>query len=419
MSRKKKRSLLFRRLTILGGLALGVVAVFAGIFWFQDADLRKAEQQIAEGNHEAAVRLIRAWERTYAASGRSQALLARSLAESGDVRLAIRIFETVGAANTVEIHAWARACLSAHQWSNALPLLKDLRIRDPENADILHELAACQAKLGLLEEALETANEFKSHEKYAHRAWLLIGVLHSQRGNKTAAIEAWQKIAQYDPEYLDLQLRPEEFLTQFASLQIELGQAAEASALLTKALSIRETAEAQFQAGLAADLIGDHASAKQRWQRTIELDSSHRNGRESLARLALASGNADEARILLAPLAGSQDLRSSTAYLMQRVAQLKGDAEQAETWKRRTEELRHRETIDSTVNRLLTEAPDSYWSQVVRCYQFAESGNFQQAQQLLDRIRDENEDPFVADLRVAVATQGKLPEKSRFPIKQF
>ena len=104
---------------------------------------------------------------------------------------------------------------------------------------------------------------------------------------------------------------------------------------------------------------------------------------------------------------------------MQRVAQLKGDAEQAETWKQRTEELRHRETIDSTVNRLLTEAPDSYWSQVVRCYQFAESGNFQQAQELLDRISDEDEDSFVADLRVAVSTQGKLPEKSRFPIKQF
>ena len=189
----------------------------------QDSPLREASQRLADGDEEAAIRLIRDWERRHSPTGRSQALLARSLVKIGDFRRAAGIFEAVGAANAEEIHSWAKAYLSMQQWGDALALLKDLRSRNPNDPDVLHELAACQAKLGMLEEALASAEEFKGHKKYAHRAWLLIGVIHSQRGNKTAAIEAWRQIEQYDPEFRDLQLPPEEFLTQFASLQIEQG----------------------------------------------------------------------------------------------------------------------------------------------------------------------------------------------------
>ena len=104
---------------------------------------------------------------------------------------------------------------------------------------------------------------------------------------------------------------------------------------------------------------------------------------------------------------------------MQRVAQLQGDSEQVSMWQKRTDELRYREAIDSAVNRILREAPDSYWSQVIRSYQFAERGNFQQAQQLLDRIHAPNEDMFVTNLRNAVASRSALPAKDEFPLKQF
>jgi tetratricopeptide (TPR) repeat protein len=419
MSRKSKRSLLLRRLAILGGLTVGIIAVFAGILWIQDAPLRDAQKRLSRGDSQTAAQVIRTWEKIHSPTGRSQALLARSLAESGDFYGAIKIFESVGAANAVELHSWAKAYLSVHQWSSALPLLNDLRTRDHEDADVLHELAACQAKLGMLEDALETANEFKTRHKYAHRAWLLIGVIHTQRGNKTAAVEAWKQIEEYDPEYQDLQLPAEEFLTQFASLQIELGHTEEASKLLGRALSIRETAEAQFQAGLAADLNGDQSTAKQRWQRALELDSVHRNARESLARLAIAAGDADAALAQLSPIVSLDSNRSSTTYLMQRVAQLQGDSKQAIFWQKQTELLRKREAIDSTVNRLLTEDPNSYWAQVVRSYQFAERGDFPEAQQLLERIKVENEDSFVTSLRIAVASRGKLPDKYQIPIKHF
>ena len=150
MSRKYQRSLILRRFTILGVLIVGVIAVFSGILWMQDAPLRDASQRLARGDSETATHVIRSWEKIHSPTGRSQALLARSLAESGEFYAAIRIFEAVGAANAEEIHSWAKAYLSVHQWSSALPLLKDLRARNHEDADVLHELAACQAKLGML-----------------------------------------------------------------------------------------------------------------------------------------------------------------------------------------------------------------------------------------------------------------------------
>ncbi len=419
MPQKRKRSLIRSRLTLLGMAVTVVVLIFSVVIWMQDSPLREAEQKLSDGDGDAAMRLIREWESFNSPTGRSQALLARSLVDLGDFRRAARIFETVGAANAAEIHSWAGAYLSLQQWGDALPLLKDLRGRDAKNPDVIHELAACQAKLGMLEEALASAEDFKQHQEYAHRAWLLIGVIHSQRGNKTAAIEAWRQIEKHDPEFKDLQLPPEEFLTQFASLQIEQGQAEEAIRLLEKALSIRETAETQFQAGLAADLSGHQEDAKLKWQRAVELDPSHRNARESLARLAIAAGDFITARQLLEPIAGPTLVRSSTAYLMQRVSQSSGDKEQATIWKKRTDDLRHREAIDSAVNRILGEAPNSYWSQVVRSYQYAEQGNFQQAQQLLDRIHVADEHSFVTNLRNAVTSRSALPAKDEFPIKQF
>lgn len=419
MGSARKRSRKRLRLYLAGATIIGISLILATTLWMQDAQLRAAEKFLNDKDGEAAIRLIREWESSHSPSGRSQALMARCLVEIGDYRRAAGIFEAVGAADATEIHSWASAYLSLQQWGDALPLLKDLRKRDAANPDVIHELAACQAKLGLLEEALTSAEEFRKYEKYAHRAWLLIGVIHSQRGNKTAAIDAWRHIKEYDPEFKDLQLPANEFLTQFASLEIEQGQTKEAMALLEKSLSLHETAEARFQSGLAEDLSGESQKANASWQRAVALEPSHRNARESLARQAIAAGDLDEAMNQLKPLSAQPSLRSSTAYLIQRIEQLRGNTEQAANWQKRTEELRNREAIDSAVNRILRESPESYWAQVIRSYQFAERGNYRQAQDLLDKIVSENEDPFVRNLRSAVSDRNTLPSKSDFPIKQF
>lgn len=420
MLKKFRNSMLMRRLKILGMIVAIVCAIVAGGLWYQEAPLREAQSLLDRGESGVAIKLITDWEKQHYRTGKSQALLARCLVENGSYAEAIQIFERVGGATPEEMHAWAKAHLSLQQWGEALPLLKALRTRVPDNADVLHELAACQVKLGLREEALSSAEEFARHEEYAHRAWLLIGVIQSELGNEQKAVDAWHRIADYDPEYRDLQLPPEEFLTQFASLNVELGELEEAAQLLARALSIAETAEAHFQAGLVADLQGDNAGAAMHWKRAIELDHDHLNSRESLARIAIASGDGDEAQKLLRPILKADSNRSSTTFLMQRAAYLKGDTEQAEHWRQKTDLLLKQEAIDSTVNQLLKENPNSYWAHVVRAYEFAERGNLSEAHRLLQKFPPaENEEVFVTELRKAVETGGKLPPKYDVPIKLF
>ncbi|HUG18083.1 MAG TPA: hypothetical protein VMM56_03855, partial [Planctomycetaceae bacterium] len=112
--------------------------------------------------------------------------------------------------------------------------------------------------------------------------------------------------------------------------------------------------------------------------------------------------------------------RSSTAYLMQRAALLRGDNERAELWRQTTDRLRRKEAVDSAVSQVLKDNPKSYWALVIRAYQFAERGNPHQAQQLLKSLPTaKDDDPFVADLKKAVRTRGELPAKDRIPIELF
>ncbi|MCA9048464.1 MAG: hypothetical protein KDA89_07030 [Planctomycetaceae bacterium] len=413
-------SLTVRRLRALAVLVIALTAAVFAVTWVADRPLRRAEDLLEQGHPADAIRMLRSWEKQHAPTGRSQALTARCLTESGYFQNAIDIFKAVGAADTKELHAWARAYLSLEQWANALPLLQDLKSRDDQDADVLHELAACQAKLGKLEEALQTAQELLHHRESAHRAGLLIGAIELERGNKEAAVRSWEQIEQFNPQFDDLQLPADEFLTQLAGLYTELGETQRAETILTKALNIRETAEAHFQAGLAADLQGNGEQAKSHWLRALELEQTHLNAREALARLAIADGDGAAAEEILRPVvSGSEQLRSSTTFLLQRAALMQGDEERAAFFQRQTEQLRTRETIDAAVKRLLTENPNSYWSQVVRSYQFAEQGNHHQSEQLLERLPAENEVAFVTELRQAVQNRGKLPDKERMPIKLF
>jgi tetratricopeptide (TPR) repeat protein len=408
-----------RQIRTLVVAVAAVALVFAGFVWMQDAPLREARQLLQQEKYEEAHRRVGEWEREHGSTGHSQALTAQALVGLGSHRNALRIFEQIGAANPDELHAWAKAYLSLEQWSQALPLLTGLHSSQPEDPDVLHELAACQAQLGLYDDAMKSAEKFREQGSKTHRAMLLIGSIHLKRGNKSAALQAWEEIAAHDPEYRDLQLPPEEFLTQIASLQIEQGNVKEADRLLVHALKIRETAEALFQYGVAADLEGNATAATERWLSALELDTRHLNARESLARQAISRGNIEEAQQWLQPLLEQKPLRSSTAYLMLRLSQSKKDSQQTAYWQQQVEDLRRRETMDASVNRVLTENPDSFWARIIRSYQFAEQGNFQQAKLLLDEVRQDNEDPFVTDLRKAVESQSPLPDKNRLPINLF
>lgn len=419
-SSRFRDSLLGRRLKVLALLVVLAVAVLYGTIWFQESGLRTASGLLEDGQAEQAYQVLEQWQSSYGETDASQALKARCLIELGRHAEGVQLFETVGAATTEEFYAWARGLLHLEQWGQALPVLQRVQAERPDDPDILHEIAAAQAKLGMLQDALKTVEQFEAKTDQLHRALLLKGTILQQLGNKQQAASAWDQIEKYDPEFSDLQISAHDFLVQMGSLQLELGNPERAVTILALALSQRESAEAHFQSGLAADQTGHPEQAAEHWQRTLELDAHHLNARESLARQAIASGNSTRAMELLLPVVEFGQPRSATTYLLQRAATLSGDEESAERWRVMTEELRKSEQIDAAISQLLRESPESYWGQIVRSYDFARSGNLGQAQAILQAVPiTDEEHPFVAQLRRSLAENQPLPSLEELPISSF
>ena len=420
VSQKFAESLLWRRLKIIGLLVLIGSGIMFGFIWYQEAALREARLLLEQNQASRALTLIDDWQTEHRMSDASQALRARCLVDLGRYSAAIQIFETVGGNSADEVHAWATAHLHLQQWSNALPLLQLAMQKDPENVDMLHELAACQAKLGQLNDAVETAHEFIEKSPDPHRGLLLLGVLYQQLGNKEQAAEAWNKIEEHDPEFADLQIPPEEFLTQLAGLELDLGHLKRVRELAQKSLTYSETAVAFFLLGQAEDQLGNQADAEIAWQKSLDLDPTQVRTREALARIAISRGDAEQAEELLKPVIENTQIGSSTAYLMERIAIRQKDQDKAQQWRERTEKLRSHEQIEAALSQMLRENPNSYWGLVVRCYRFAQNQNWQQATEIISSIPvREGEHEFVLQLRKSIKQKSAVPPLELVPIKNF
>ncbi|MCA9065882.1 MAG: tetratricopeptide repeat protein, partial [Planctomycetaceae bacterium] len=394
--------------------------IVGGYLWYLDAPLREASTLLQSNQPEQALETLDAWKSPRAESSAAQALRARCLVRTGRASAAFRIFSEVGAATTDELHDWATACLHLQRWAEALPLLLSIHEDRPDDVDVIHELAACNARLGELNTALAYAQEYTEKSDFRQRGLLLSGMILRQLDRKSEAAEHWEQLLQAGAELKELQVTPAEFLLQYGTLKLELGNPQRAAELFRSSLDDKETAEGRYQLGKAEEQLGHMDLAEANWRRTIELETDHAAARESLARIELSRSNTDAARSLLQPILEQPDLTSSAAYLMERVFAIEGNAEQAAVWKKRTESLRKHELIRSTMNQLLQDDGESYWAQVVRCFQFAEAGNWRQAEISLESLpRAADEDPFVMQLRKAIPSRQRqsLPSIDGFPVQ--
>ena len=409
-----------RWLIVLVATVVAVAASLWGVIWWEERPLRQAVAALEEGEPRRALREVEEYIATHGATDQALSIKARGLVATGRAAEAIRLFERVGPAEYADVRACAQAYLMQEQWTRALPLLEWCVQQRPDDADVMYELASCQARLGRLNDALDSARQFAQHDEFAHRGWVMIGTLLRDQGNNSQAVEAWKRVLTLDPDLDDLQVPADQFLTQFAALQLDVGNPAAAIGLLEDSLKIEETAEAHYRLGVAEEQLARLKSAEEHWRRAIELDPRHRHARESLARLAISDGDGQRAEELLRPVLGVPSLQSSTAYLMQRATHLQGNAAEAESWRERTQRLRKEETIRSTMSQLLRESPDSYWGRVVRCYQFAEQANWRQAEDLLASLPTlKDEHVFVRRLKDAVRTRAPLPPTALLPVAPF
>jgi tetratricopeptide (TPR) repeat protein len=288
----------------------------------------------------------------------------------------------------------------------------------PDDADSLYELATCRTRLGRLAPAADTAERFAALPGQRARGDLLLGAILADAGKPEEAERAYARTLALTPDGTDLQVAPEEFFQQYATILMNLGRGDEAIPLLEKGLAARPTAAAHHLLGKARTRAGDEEGARLDWIAAINLDPAAVSPREELAAAAIAKGDAAAAREWLAPMGAVAERRFQAAYLFQRLAAIEKDDDAFARWKEKADSLRNLEGRITALEQMMAGSPDSYWSQVVRAHKFATLGNWQQATDLIAGITPAaDEHPFVAGLREAVRTRGPLPSLDEVPLE--
>jgi len=410
----------WRLLRGLGVIVIVTTVAIAGVLWWNDRPIRAIERTLAQQDFERAARQADAYLAVDPESVQVLDQKARALAGLEQWSEAARIFERIGTDSVASQRAFSQALLHQERWSEALPLLTRLGKLFPDDADVLHELTACQAKLGLLDEAIASAGHLMQLAGNESRGRLLLGMLHFRRGNNRLAIQAWQPILESNPEAADLQWSAAEFFAALGRALLDDGQAAQARPYLERVVRLDPTVEARNALAEACEQTGDLPQAVVLWRQVAAHNPADRAAREGLARTALENKAADEARDWLQPLIERGDMKSSTAYLMQRAAVIAGDKTTAASWEQRVQSLRKQEKKLSAIDQALRESPQSYWSRAVRAHRFASEGNARQALLLTEELLHQDPDqPFVKKLDAALRDREALPSLDLIPFEQF
>ena len=403
---------------IVVGIAV-VSGVLWGTVWWEERPLRDSARLLEQKDGAGALSSVDRFLRDHPGHGPSIALKARALVQLGRAGEAIQLFDKAGAASTEDMRAYTTACLMLEQWVQASPVLEYLLRLDPDDADLLHEVAACRAKLGQFDEAVEAASRFASIAGNEARGYLLVGILERDRGNFRKACEAWARVLQVNPDAKDLQISGDEFHLEYGKALLKLGEPAAATDRLKHSIATKPSSTAIALLGKAYSQLGKPEDAEREWRKALESNPSNETARHGLAELAMNQSDFQGALAWLQPLAASPELSSGTAFLLQRVSSLLGDTKSASDWQMRVEQIRKLEELHSTVDQVLIDSPSSMWGQVLRSYRLAEQGNWDQAGLLLTPFLKDPAHPFISDLGAAIQDRGPLPLLSGLPIESF
>jgi tetratricopeptide (TPR) repeat protein len=402
---------------LLIGAAAGFIVL--GILWWRDRPLAEAEASLKKGDARYAHFLLAKFLDRYPHHQRATALQAQVHVAMGEADTAIALFEQAGTATHEDERALTRALLMTEQWTLAIPLLERAVQQDADNADALYELTACRVRLGLFEQALESAQRFARLPGQEARGHVFVGAILRDLGKDVEAATAYQTVLKYDPTAGSLQSDPADFFLQYGQTLLRLGKPEESLEPLKRSAAARESPEVLLELGNAAMQLQRVNDAKAAWKRAVALDDRYVAAREALAGVELAQGQAEQALQWLAPL-GEEQVTLESAYLRQRAATLLGETAEAERWQQLASKLRKQQEFSAEIDQLMAGSPQSFWARVIRTHRFAEQGNWRQAALLVEVLLQEAPtEPFVIELAAAVHRRRDLPSLQSLPITHF
>ena len=403
-------------------VAAAVVAavIVAGYVWWQERALAKAAAALESGDARYATYLATSFLQRHPKNSRALAIQARGLVAMGHPDEAIVIFDRIGAATAEDMRACARAYIMREEWTSGLRLLTRVLQLSPDDADALYELSSCQIRLGMYEEALENAQRFAETSGQSARGHLLVGSIYGYLRNNHEASKALQRVLQEEPDGENLQLPAWDVFLRYGRVLMALGKPQEALEPLKQSVARRQTGEAFVLLGEAASQLGHTDNAIAAWRKAVEVEPENLAARTALANASLVAGEGEQALEWLKPFEQKEELPSSITYLFQRTHTLLGNAEEAAAWRERSEDLRRREQLLSSIDSAMNSDPSAFWSRAARAHRFAAEGNWNQAELIVSGLIEEAPgEPFIIELSDAVRRRGKLPDLTRIPIVRY
>lgn len=217
------------------------------------------------------------------------------------------------AAQAADIGAYNRAVAlcDAGRPAEALPILRDLRTRDPRSVSLAMHLALAAAYAGEHDEARAVAQSLASTERPPPRAFLMLGTLELIDGRPDAALEHLRAAEAVDPRLPGLALR-------LVQAYLALGRVSDAERVADDALNFNPDSPALHDARAEVFLAAGDAIEAERHARTAcDLAPHFPRARWRLGLALEALGRPDEARVALeAALAQAPNLRPARAALI-------------------------------------------------------------------------------------------------------
>ena len=104
---------------------------------------------------------------------------------------------------------------------------------------------------------------------------------------------------------------------------------------------------------------------------------------------------------------------------MQRAHAMLGNDKLSKEFGDLTKSLRDTEMRLKTIRQAIKSQSGTYWTQVIRAYDFAREKNWDQARQLLVPVKDQIQDKFSRALYDAVQQETELPSLAEVPLDLF
>ncbi len=210
--------------------------------------------------------------------------------------------------------------------------IEEMIKKNPQNAEMRVQAANFYLQSGLLDSAIEQANEgLKIHPDYPG-ALLVLARANNQKGDLTSAIQYYNRAIELtkDAPLAGLDETLEAVYYEVGKIYYEQKNYPQATDALQKALKIDETdADALYTLGMVYQMQQNHANAVKEFQEALRFDPSYPQPYQGLVVSYNALGKTQEAAWAQAMVALTQGQASEAAAQLEQVTQRAPDMTQA------------------------------------------------------------------------------------------